>query len=87
MSAGLGHLTLVQAAQIEVEVKKSRFTATAWPVSSAVQALQLIKEASDPKASHNCYAYRLTADEFRSSDDGEPGGECGACMASRDRFM
>ncbi|KXZ50590.1 hypothetical protein GPECTOR_16g765 [Gonium pectorale] len=68
--------TLQSYVLYESEVKKSKFIVHAWPVSSAAEALSLIRGASDPSASHNCFAYRL-GDEFRSSDDGEPGGTAG----------
>jgi len=38
--------------------------------------LQLIKDAAQMDASHNCFAYK-TGLEYRSSDDGEPGGTAG----------
>lgn len=40
------------------------------------QALGFVEDAKDVSASHNCYAYKL-GDEYRSSDDGEPGGTAG----------
>lgn len=58
------------------EVKKSRFVTWAWPVRSAEDALDGIRSRSDPSASHNCWAYRIGS-EYRSSDDGEPGGTAG----------
>jgi putative IMPACT (imprinted ancient) family translation regulator len=57
-------------------VKGSKFFAHAWPVSAVSEAMQHIAEASDPKASHNCFAYKIGS-EFRSTDDGEPGGTAG----------
>ncbi len=38
-----------------VQVKKSKFLATAWPCSTGARALQLIKAASDAGANHNCW--------------------------------
>ena len=43
--------------------------------------MQLIADAGDASASHNCFAYKL-GDEFRSSDDGEPGGTAGPPILS-----
>lgn len=60
---------------------RSKFFAFAVPVRSATEALECVaryqKEYFD--ARHVCWAYRLGADgqEYRSSDNGEPGGTAG----------
>lgn len=41
-----------------------------------LQALEHIAAASDPTASHNCWALKV-AGSARSNDDGEPGGTGG----------
>jgi uncharacterized YigZ family protein len=58
------------------EIRKSRFLAQAAPIATAVQALDFLREASDPAATHNCWAYRI-GQEYRFNDDGEPGGTAG----------
>jgi uncharacterized YigZ family protein len=58
------------------EIKKSRFIATAAPIDSVGQALEKIELFRDPDATHNCWAYRI-GEEYRFSDDGEPGGTAG----------
>ena len=58
------------------EIRKSRFLAQATPVATAVQALDFLREVSDPVATHNCWAYRI-GQEYRFNDDGEPGGTAG----------
>ena len=68
--------TLVAPCQYAMEIRKSRFVAHAAPVASAEQALAFLREMSTPAASHNCWAYRIDAD-YRSHDDGEPGGSAG----------
>jgi len=58
------------------EIKKSRFVATAVPVESAEQALSVLAEMRDPKATHNTWAFRV-GEVHRFSDDGEVGGTAG----------
>jgi uncharacterized YigZ family protein len=68
----------------ELIIRKSRFIAHLAPVSSVAEAEQVIagirKRYWD--ARHNCVAMvtGLTADQARSSDDGEPAGTAGAPM-------
>ncbi len=68
--------TLAGACRHGEEIRKSRFLALAAPVTSAEQALAFLREAGDPTATHNCWAYRI-GQEYRFNDDGEPGGTAG----------
>ena len=69
--------TLRAPCEYEEVVKKSRFVAFATPVSTANDAMQFVAERSDPKASHNVFAYKLADGSTRQSSDGEPGGTAG----------
>lgn len=68
--------TLAQPCRHLEEVRKSRFLAQAAPADSAEQALAFVRAASDPSATHNCWAWRIGQD-YRFNDDGEPGGTAG----------
>lgn len=61
--------------------KMSRFLAFAFPVSSAVEAKEVVARVANEyhDARHVCWAYMIGADckEFLSSDNGEPSGTAG----------
>lgn len=69
-------LTLAAPNHHEIVVKKSRFLAIAEPVSSPEEAMATLARVSDSAATHNCFAYRV-GEQYRFSDDGEPGGTAG----------
>ena len=63
------------------KVKGSKFISFAIPVSSAEEALEIVKDYRKEyyDARHICYAYMIGSErnEFRSNDDGEPSGTAG----------
>ena len=75
--AAASYMTLAALTRHEVVISKSRFIAIAAPVQSADEALEFVKEASDQKARHNCFAWRLRDGSMRTNGDGEPGGTAG----------
>ncbi|MDX1370114.1 YigZ family protein [Pseudomonas sp.] len=68
--------TLLGPCEYREEIRKSRFLALAAPVANAAEAQAFIAAASDPGASHNCWAWKV-GQQYRFSDDGEPGGTAG----------
>ena len=75
--AECSYTTIATAARHEQVIKKSRFVALAAPVQNSEEALQFVKSAADPKARHNCFAWRLADGSSRTNGDGEPGGTAG----------
>ena len=71
-----GYLTLAGEYSTHLEVKKSRFLAVAWPVSTAEDAATGLAARTDRSASHNCHAWRV-GPRSKAFDDGEPGGTAG----------
>lgn len=71
--------TLRQACQQQEIIQKSRFITQAAPISSAAEAQEFILSVSDPSATHNCWAWKV-GQQYRFSDDGEPGGTAGRPM-------
>ena len=73
--------TLIQDAQDEFIVNKSRFIGHGRPCETEEEALAFLSEmrAKYKDATHNCYAYIIGANMgvMRYSDDGEPGGTAG----------
>lgn len=74
---------------IAEDIKKSRFIAQVAPVDNIDSALAFLEQIKDPKASHNCWAFK-SFDYESSSDDGEPSGTAGkpilAAIASENVF-
>ena len=71
--------TLLDICEYREEIRKSRFITLAGPISSAADAMSFIERHSDLAATHNCWAWKLGG-QYRSSDDGEPGGTAGRPM-------
>ena len=68
--------TLSGFCEFREEIRKSRFITFAAPIGSPADAQAFIEQHSDLNASHNCWAWKL-GDQYRSNDDGEPGGTAG----------
>lgn len=73
--------TLASPHESELEAKKSKFLAFAWPVSTPAEAKEAIRSRFDPRASHNCTAFRIGS-EYHFNDDGEPSGTAGRPILS-----
>ena len=73
--------TLLGLCEYREEIRKSRFITLAAPITNAQQAQDFIEQHSDLNASHNCWAWKLGG-QYRSSDDGEPGGTAGRPILS-----
>eukprot|EP00639_Heterosigma_akashiwo_P032259 CAMPEP_0194720126 /NCGR_PEP_ID=MMETSP0296-20130528/11471_1 /TAXON_ID=39354 /ORGANISM="Heterosigma akashiwo, Strain CCMP2393" /LENGTH=201 /DNA_ID=CAMNT_0039622147 /DNA_START=207 /DNA_END=809 /DNA_ORIENTATION=+ len=74
-----GYYSISEPYEHEEIVKKSRFIARAYPATTWKEAKEFIEMVSEPKASHNCWAFIPGSDPtaVRFNDDGEPGGTAG----------
>ncbi|KAG6729725.1 hypothetical protein I3843_01G043800 [Carya illinoinensis] len=70
------YTTVKERVTFEREIKKSKFIAIAGPISDERSALSFLSQVRDPRATHNCWAYKV-GDQYRSNDDGEPSGTAG----------
>ncbi|KAK7819427.1 uncharacterized protein LOC111998574 [Quercus suber] len=68
--------TIKEKVSFEKEIKKSKFIAIAGPISDEQSAFSFLSQVRDPRATHNCWAYKV-GDQYRSNDDGEPSGTAG----------
>ncbi len=71
--------TIACATNTTSTIKNSQFIAHCARVMDAVTAMEFIDSIrrQHTDATHNCWAYRLSVNEYRFSDDGEPGGTAG----------
>ncbi|CBI18697.3 hypothetical protein VitviT2T_010742 [Vitis vinifera] len=68
--------TIRETVTFKQEIKKSKFTAIAGHIPDQQYANSFLSQVKDPKATHNCWAYKV-GDQYRSTDDGEPSGTAG----------
>lgn len=68
--------TLARPAEWHEDIKKSRFLACAFPLTTVDGFLPLLETARMQAASHHCWAWKF-GDAYRFSDDGEPTGTAG----------
>ncbi len=75
------YITLASPANFKEVIKGSSFIAYADRVDSVEVAMEFLKgiKKEHPNATHHCWAYHI-ADQYRFSDDGEPGGTAGRPM-------
>ncbi|MDN5925046.1 MAG: IMPACT family protein [Xanthomonadales bacterium] len=67
---------LTSRCDYETTIRKSRFQAVAVSASDVEQAQAFLSELAQIPASHHCWAWRI-GQNYRFSDDGEPGGSAG----------
>ncbi|KAF5738024.1 hypothetical protein HS088_TW13G00917 [Tripterygium wilfordii] len=70
------YTTIKERVSFEREIKKSKFIAIAGPISDERSAHSFLSEVRDPRATHNCWAYKV-GEQYRCNDDGEPSGTAG----------
>ncbi|KAH7566845.1 hypothetical protein JRO89_XS08G0244300 [Xanthoceras sorbifolium] len=70
------YTTIQERVSYEKEIKKSKFIAIAGHISNEQSAQSFLSQVRDPRATHNCWAYKV-GDQYRSNDDGEPSGTAG----------
>jgi uncharacterized YigZ family protein len=68
-----------QTVSSELKIKGSRFIASIYHAITKEQAESHYSTVRRKyhDATHNCYAYRISDDQYRFSDDGEPTGTAG----------
>ncbi|MBA4602996.1 YigZ family protein [Thermoactinomyces mirandus] len=73
------YLTIGSQGETEITIQKSRFICRAKHVTSEKEAQQFIHAVSKQHwdATHNCYAYLVSENIQKFSDDGEPAGTAG----------
>lgn len=65
---------------MQLEIKKSKFIGLYFPVKSQDEVMEILNnlKKEHKKATHICYAYRLTNPfSEKAFDDGEPSGTAG----------
>ncbi len=71
--------TIKKSTEVKLKEKNSVFIGNAYFISSdnEVQSILGMVKKKFFDANHHCYAYKLSNDNFKFSDDGEPNGTAG----------
>ncbi|MFY9141050.1 MAG: YigZ family protein [Thermacetogeniaceae bacterium] len=71
--------SIAKVAEVEVDIKRSKFIAVASPVDGEAAAISFIEQIKEKhkRATHNVFAYLINEQLMRYSDDGEPAGTAG----------
>ncbi len=71
--------TIKDSVTSQLKVKGSVFIASLFHTNDRTEADIVLERVRKENydATHNCFAYRIDADDFRFSDDGEPSGTAG----------
>ncbi|XP_055832028.1 uncharacterized protein LOC129900958 [Solanum dulcamara] len=73
---------LKERVTFEEEIPKSNFIAIAGHIPDEGSAqFYCEEEVRDPRATHNCWAYKV-GEQYRTNDDGEPSGTAGKAIHS-----
>ncbi|KAL7615402.1 uncharacterized protein LOC111883432 isoform X1 [Lactuca sativa] len=75
-TGGGAFTTIAERVSLERDIKKSKFIAIAGHIPDERSAQSFLSEVQDPRATHNCWAYKV-GNQYRSNDDGEPSGTAG----------
>lgn len=76
------YLTVSKTAEVTTNIKGSIFISRCSRVTTVNEAMDYIKSIRTKHidATHNCWAYRISPNEYRFNDDGEPSGTAGQPM-------
>ncbi len=79
MSEVREYFTVSKTAETSTNIKGSTFISHCTRVATVSEAMDYIKSTRIKyiDATHNCWAYRISPNEYRFNDDGEPSGTAG----------
>jgi uncharacterized YigZ family protein len=79
LSTNREYFTIANSSETTTNIKGSTFISRCERVISAIEAMSYIQsiKLKHMDATHNCWAYRISPNEYRFNDDGEPAGTAG----------
>jgi len=79
LSTNREYFTIANSAEVTTNIKGSTFISRCERVISVIEAMNYIQsiKLKYMDATHNCWAYRISPNEYRFNDDGEPAATAG----------